>query len=358
MTCVLLLGGRHVATTSSTLTDGKNGLVMGGGEAGDNGLESIWGEFMQIARHCLVCPVCLLYILFSAVDDDGQEEESEAFHSPPFNPAGSGSEDYADDIAQDEDEEEMFHILPVEDADEALNSGYKNKGSNDGYEVEPDAIDSQDPHREMLNEQFTDEVDPSEYAEGHTTESINEINEEESDEGLTGSEEFTPASGPTSFETDPNPESTTYCSEPYSPESPIIQYALVIDAGSTGSRIHVYKFNNCGPTPSLEYETFRAVQPGLSSFARDPTAAAASLDPLMEEAVRVVPVSLQYCSPVEVKATAGLRLLPGTEGEAILEEVRVRLESDWPFSLSKEDNAIEIMDGKDEGELSESRAKY
>ncbi|KAJ9114906.1 hypothetical protein QFC20_001279 [Naganishia adeliensis] len=278
-----------------------------------------------------------------------RKKRSEAFHSPPFNPAGSTGDDYADEIAQDEDEE-MFHILPVEDVDEALNSGYKFKGSEDESESEPDAIDSQDPHREILDDQFADEVDESEYTEGHTTESIDEINEEESEEGLTASEEFTPATGPTSFETDPNPERTTYCSEPYSPESPIIQYALVIDAGSTGSRIHVYKFNNCGPTPSLEYETFKAVQPGLSSFARDPTAAAASLDPLMEEAVRVVPESLRHCSAVEVKATAGLRLLPGTEGEAILEEVRVRLESDWPFALSKEDNAIEIMDGKDEGE--------
>lgn len=244
----------------------------------------------------------------------------------------------------------MFHILPVEETDEALNSGSKYKGSKVNDHSEPDAIDSQDPHHEVLDDSFADEdAEDAEQIEGHTTESIDEINEEETDEGLTGSEEFTPATGPTSFETDPDPESTTYCSEPYSPDSSLIQYALVIDAGSTGSRIHVYKFNHCGPTPALEYETFKAVQPGLSSFARDPTAAAASLDPLMEEAVRVVPESLHHCSAVEVKATAGLRLLPGNEGQAILEEVRVRLESDWPFALSKEENAVEIMDGKDEG---------
>lgn len=43
--CVVLLGGRHVATTSS-LTYGKEGVVVGSGEAGDR-LESIWGEFIK-----------------------------------------------------------------------------------------------------------------------------------------------------------------------------------------------------------------------------------------------------------------------------------------------------------------------
>lgn len=101
--------------------------------------------------------------------------------------------------------------------------------------------------------------------------------------------------------------------------------------------------------PSLEYETFLAVNPGLSAFARDPTAAAASLDPLLEEAKRVVPESLWNCSPVEVKATAGLRLLGAKESEAILDEVRNRLETNYPFVVGNE-RSVEIMDGKDEGE--------
>lgn len=122
----------------------------------------------------------------------------------------------------------------------------------------------------------------------------------------------------------------------------------MLDAGSTGSRIHIYKFHNCHASPTLEYEVFKMTQPGLSSFPDDPVAAAKSLDVLMEEAVRVVPKQLQGCTKVAVKATAGLRLLGSDVSEAILVAVRSRLKDQYPFPLAGKD-AVVIMDGKDEG---------
>lgn len=160
---------------------------------------------------------------------------------------------------------------------------------------------------------------------------------------------------PTKFENDKDASSTTYCTKPHG-DKPIVQYALTIDAGSTGSRIHVYKFHNCGPSPQLEYETFKMLQPGLSSFKDDPTAAAASLDPLMDEALRVVPKELWNCSPVEVKATAGLRLLGEKESAAILDEVRNHLETKYKFPVPE--GAVEIMEGKDEGVYAWITANY
>lgn len=130
----------------------------------------------------------------------------------------------------------------------------------------------------------------------------------------------------------------------------------MIDAGSTGSRIHIYKFNNCGPSPSYEYEVFKMTQPGLSSFAGRPDDAAKSLDVLLDEAKRVVPEELRKCTPVAVKATAGLRLLPGSQSKDILDAVEKRLHGQYPFPLK--DGDVVIMDGKDEGVYAWITANY
>lgn len=127
----------------------------------------------------------------------------------------------------------------------------------------------------------------------------------------------------------------------------------MIDAGSTGSRIHVYKFNNCGPTPELENEEFKMTEKsvgGLSAFKDDPVAAAKSLDPLLQVAMEKVPDKLKGCSPVAVKATAGLRMIGPDPAKAILDEVRRHLEKDYPFPVvGTEKDGVAIMDGSEEG---------
>ena len=92
------------------------------------------------------------------------------------------------------------------------------------------------------------------------------------------------------------------------------------------------------------------IQPGLSKFAGYPDAAARSLDPLLDEALATVPEHLMKCTPVAVKATAGLRLLGPEQSANILAAVRSRLEARYPFPLVKKDGVV-IMDGKDEGML-------
>lgn len=148
---------------------------------------------------------------------------------------------------------------------------------------------------------------------------------------------------------------TSKCLRSYSKDKPLIQYALMIDAGSTGSRIHVYRFNNCGPTPELEDEIFKMTPKleggsGLSSYKGDAEGAARSLDMLMDVAVENVPDKLKSCTPVAVKATAGLRKLGPEMSDAILKAVRNRLETVYPFPvISEERGGVEVMDGKDEG---------
>lgn len=134
----------------------------------------------------------------------------------------------------------------------------------------------------------------------------------------------------------------------------------MIDAGSTGSRIHVYKFSNCGSAPELEDEVlFKMTEKkeggsGLSSYGTDVEGAAKSLDVLLDEAVTKVPEQFRSCSPIAVKATAGLRKLDEKLGpdasKNILAAVRQRIETKYPFPLvSPENGGVEVMDGKDEG---------
>lgn len=162
---------------------------------------------------------------------------------------------------------------------------------------------------------------------------------------------------PTSFDSDPDSLKTTHCTAPAAGITALVQYALMIDAGSTGSRIHVYKFNNCGASPAYEYEVFKMTQPGLSSYAGRPAEAAASLDTLLDAAVATVPERLRACTPVAVKATAGLRLLGGAQSGEILEAVRHRLQTHYPFSVVQKDGVV-IMDGKDEGVYAWITANY
>ncbi|KAF8916927.1 Guanosine-diphosphatase, partial [Haplosporangium bisporale] len=111
------------------------------------------------------------------------------------------------------------------------------------------------------------------------------------------------------------------------PGRPLIQYVLMIDAGSSGSRIHAYKFNFCQATAELESEMFEHVEPGLSAYGDRPEDAAKSLDKLLDKALATIPAFLHDKTPVAVKATAGLRMMGHDKSEQVLAAVRRRMET-------------------------------
>ena len=123
-------------------------------------------------------------------------------------------------------------------------------------------------------------------------------------------------------------------------------YTVVMDAGSTGSRVHIFRFRKQGGSFELVSDTFHQLKPGLSAFAGDPQAAAGSLEPLLERAAEAVPAELRAGTNLELRATAGLRLLPGAQADDILEAVRGRFAAS-PFHSSRDD--VSILDGSDEG---------
>ncbi|KAI0716106.1 nucleoside phosphatase family-domain-containing protein [Cerioporus squamosus] len=166
-----------------------------------------------------------------------------------------------------------------------------------------------------------------------------------------------PSARPTDPASDGDLTKTHYCTKSYKAGVPLVQFALMIDMGAVGSRIHIYKFNNCGPSPEYEYEVFKQRPGELSLYHNSPRAAAESLDVLLDEAVRVVPESLRRCTPLQVKVTAALRVLGMKEASDILVAIRHRMEERYPFSLQGE-NAVEIMEGRDKGVYAWLTANY
>ncbi|XP_045479496.1 ectonucleoside triphosphate diphosphohydrolase 5 isoform X2 [Harmonia axyridis] len=125
-------------------------------------------------------------------------------------------------------------------------------------------------------------------------------------------------------------------------------YAIVIDAGSTGSRILAFTFHESyiGSHLILDKELFKYNKEGLSSFAENPEDGAKSIQSLIEEAKDEIPQEHWTNTSLLLRATAGLRLLPKDKAENLLESVR-NLFKNVPF-LTKT-NSVEIMDGVNEG---------
>eukprot|EP00899_Mesostigma_viride_P008765 jgi/Mesvir1/17890/Mv12961-RA.2 len=130
------------------------------------------------------------------------------------------------------------------------------------------------------------------------------------------------------------------------------KYAVIFDAGSTGSRVHVYCFDANTHLHEMlvdgrpELELFKQVKPGLSSFADNLEGVRGHLTPLLEAAVAIVPHTHHKSTPIALKATAGLRLLRPEQAEGLLEAVRT-LFAEYPFHLKPD--AVSILDGTDEG---------
>jgi len=125
-------------------------------------------------------------------------------------------------------------------------------------------------------------------------------------------------------------------------------YSVVIDAGSTGTRVHVFRFE--GWTSQLLDvrggigQIYLDRKPGLGTLAHNLSSIRPLLVPLVEAAVSIVPVAQRVSTPLALRGTAGLRLLPPPEAKQILDEARQVIEA-WNFK----DGGIQVMDGAVEG---------
>ncbi|KAA8529422.1 hypothetical protein F0562_033779 [Nyssa sinensis] len=104
------------------------------------------------------------------------------------------------------------------------------------------------------------------------------------------------------------------------------KFRIVIDGGSTGTRIHVFEYGISDGVPVFDFGknglASMRVNPGLSSYAEDPEGAGVSLTELLEFAKKKIPKELWGRTEVRLMATAGLRMLELGVQERILESCR------------------------------------
>jgi hypothetical protein len=122
--------------------------------------------------------------------------------------------------------------------------------------------------------------------------------------------------------------------------SPTATRGLVIDAGSGGSRLHVFTwqpriFRRVPPPlsyPDANEKWTARIDPGVHNFVSDPTKIYDHLAPLIDFAkIALVGNEKEFSTyPIYFKATGGMRELETNQREAVMQEVR-RLLSDKSF---------------------------
>jgi Golgi apyrase len=142
------------------------------------------------------------------------------------------------------------------------------------------------------------------------------------------------------------------------------RYAVIVDAGSSGSRAHVFEW----PEPEqyraqqsrnqtalesvlpVKLVTTDRTRPGISSFAGETDEIWSDhLKQLVSTAKEVVPPDQQYETPVFFLATAGMRLLPELDQQEILGEVCRLLQTQSGFYVPECETHVAVIDGETEG---------
>ena len=153
------------------------------------------------------------------------------------------------------------------------------------------------------------------------------------------------------------------------------KYAVLIDAGSSGSRMQVYSWKDpkleralraskgldAKVLPKVEKGTWEnsgvdwslKVEPGLSSFGDHPADVGKYLKELLDHAEKIVPQSAWAETPIYVMATAGMRLLPDQQREAVLSETCRYIREHTSFSIDGGgcSEHVQVISGEEEGLL-------
>lgn len=142
------------------------------------------------------------------------------------------------------------------------------------------------------------------------------------------------------------------------------RYAVVLDAGSSGTRAHVYrwpdpatkrpsaKIDELTSLPEIKSKSSWAkkIKPGVSSFAESPAQVGPDhLQPLLDHVLDVIPSKAVEDTPIFLLATAGMRLLSAGQQTDLLDNVCAYVRETTDFLLPDCDVHVKVIDGKTEG---------
>ncbi|CAB4476552.1 unnamed protein product [Rhizophagus irregularis] len=145
-------------------------------------------------------------------------------------------------------------------------------------------------------------------------------------------------------------------------------FGVVIDAGSSGSRVQIYSWKEHGFVrqgkneselhilPRIErgdefgLKWQLKVEPGISTFALNPTEVGElHLKRLLDFTLQVVPTDEVSQTPIYLLSTAGMRLLPSSQQQAILQNACDYIMFNYLFKIDKCSDHVQVISGEWEG---------
>ncbi|RVX67162.1 hypothetical protein B0A52_08596 [Exophiala mesophila] len=140
------------------------------------------------------------------------------------------------------------------------------------------------------------------------------------------------------------------------------RYGVVLDAGSSGTRVYVYKWKDSStarqdpstlhtlPVLKSKDKWTKKVHPGVSTFGDNPEDVGHDhLKKLLEHALDHVPKKAVPNTPIFLLATAGMRLLPEHQQSSLLRNICSYIRSETKFLLPDCDLHIQVIPGETEG---------
>ncbi|KAK5107376.1 hypothetical protein LTR62_001319 [Meristemomyces frigidus] len=142
------------------------------------------------------------------------------------------------------------------------------------------------------------------------------------------------------------------------------RYGVIFDAGSSGSRVYIYRWLNAQaarvgddakdlarlPEITTKKKWRKKVHPGISTYGAKPERVGPDhLQELTDFALEHVPAEEVQNTPIFLLATAGMRLLPDDQRAAVLDNVCGYFQKNTQFQLPDCGLHVQVIPGETEG---------